>query len=205
MGVSPAPAIPGQQSGRIEFCHQVAGALFETLSNEGYDEIERAVMDAYFESAETISSRDVLCLRLLEQMAAELDSQLSNTTQASVLGQAAAQLPVSSTQETTLTAAFDRMEAIELLDSYSTSPWTVDPVDGERQCQITVAEYALSPLDTAIPTLPITIDLLCRQPDTTFTVSGVTRTNSDTWQFTLTADVDGEPAGLTTAPITESS
>lgn len=199
----PAPALPGRKSGRIEFCHQVAGAVFETLSNMGYEKVERAVMDAYFEAAETIPSRDTLCLRLLEQMAIELDARLSNTQQASVLVQASSQLPAPSAQDSALTAAFDRLEAIGLLDSYSTSPWIVDPVGGERQCHVSVTDYALTPVDTIIPTLPISIDLLRRQPDTTLDVSAVARINAETWQFTLTADSDAEPAGLTTVPFTE--
>lgn len=199
----PAPALPGQRSGRIEFCHQVAGTVFETLSDMGYDDLEQAVMDAYFEAAETIRSRDTLCLRLLEQMAIELDTQLSNTQQASVLARASSQLPAPSARNSALTAAFDRLEAIELLDSYTTSPWMVDPVGGERQCHVSVTDYALEPVDAAIPTLPISIDLLRRQPETTLDVSAVTRINAETWQFTLTADSDAEPSGLTTAPFTE--
>jgi hypothetical protein len=177
--------------------------VFETLSNMGYEKVERAVMDAYFEAAETIPSRDTLCLRLLEQMAIELDARLSNTQQASVLVQASSQLPAPSAQDSALTAAFDRLEAIGLLDSYSTSPWIVDPVGGERQCHVSVTDYALTPVDTIIPTLPISIDLLRRQPDTTLDVSAVARINAETWQFTLTADSDAEPAGLTTVPFTE--
>jgi len=199
----PAPTLPGQRSGRIEFSHQVAGAVFETLSDMGFDGVERAVMDAYFEAAETIPSRDTLCLRLLEQMATELDTRLSNTGQASVLAQAAAQLPAPSARDSALTAAFDRLQAIELLASYTISPWVVDSVNGERQCHVSVTDYALNPVGGTIPTLPISVDLLRQQPETTHDVSAVARINSETWQFTLTTDIDGNPAGLTTAKIRE--
>jgi len=39
----------------VEFCHRVAGAVFETLSDEGYDAVETAVMDAS-EQADILAS-----------------------------------------------------------------------------------------------------------------------------------------------------
>ncbi|MFB6227454.1 MAG: hypothetical protein ABEH88_02535, partial [Halobacteriales archaeon] len=84
-------ASPGHR-GRIEFCHRVAAAVFETLSNAGYDSVETAVMDAYFDLAEAVTDPDGLCLCLLEGMSAELNEGLMPDEQAEVLAGAAARL-----------------------------------------------------------------------------------------------------------------
>lgn len=44
---------PTERRDLVEFCHRVAGAVFETLSETGYEGVESAVMDVYFEVAET--------------------------------------------------------------------------------------------------------------------------------------------------------
>ncbi|CQH64207.1 uncharacterized protein HHUB_4317 (plasmid) [Halobacterium hubeiense] len=187
-------------SGRIEFCHRVAGALFEALSNHGHDDVERTVMDAYFDAAETTPSRDRLCSRLLEQMAAELDARLSDAEQAAVLADATTHLPDESTADPSLATAFDRLAANDLIGEYALSPWRVDFDDDERRCRVSVTDYALAPVETHLPTLPITVTMLRHHSGRSLTVAEVTRVGDDTFELTLAAAA--EPAGLTTAPIT---
>jgi hypothetical protein len=189
------------RSGRIEFCHHVAGAVFETLSDGGYDAIKRAVMDVYFEAAETITSRDTLCLRLFEQMAAELDTRLSPETQAGILRDAVTQLPGSTAYDAKLWAAFG-LVALDFFESYSISPPSVNLDTEERTYRVSVTDYVLSPTDTALPTLPITVDVLRRQPDNMPAVSNAARVDANTWQLIPTT-ASSDPVGLTAAPISE--
>lgn len=39
----------------VEFCHHVAAAVFETLSDHEYEAVESAIMDAYFDLAERLA------------------------------------------------------------------------------------------------------------------------------------------------------
>ncbi|MDS0297802.1 hypothetical protein NDI76_03525 [Halogeometricum sp. S1BR25-6] len=87
-----AAASDAVRSRRVEFCHGVAAAVFETLSEAGYGAVETAVMDAYLELAERVPDPDDLCLCLLESMATELDGRLSAAEQADVLARAADRL-----------------------------------------------------------------------------------------------------------------
>jgi len=187
-------------SGRIEFCHRVAGALFEALSNHGHDDVERTVMDAYFDAAEATPSRDRLCSHLLEQMAAELDARLPDAEQAAVLADATTHLPDESRADHSLATAFDRLAANDLIEEYALSPWRIDVDDDEHRCCVSVTDYALAPVETHLPTLPITVTMLRHHGGRSLTVTDVTRVDDDTFELTLAADA--EPAGLTTAPIT---
>jgi hypothetical protein len=76
----------------VEFCHRVAAAVFETLSEDGYDAVESAIMDAYFAHAEELSDPDGLCIRLLECMAVELADNLGPAEQVTFLSAAADRL-----------------------------------------------------------------------------------------------------------------
>ncbi|WP_353633246.1 hypothetical protein ABSL23_00540 (plasmid) [Halobacterium sp. NMX12-1] len=196
----PATARSDAASGRIEFCHRVAGALFEALSSRGHDDVERTVMDAYFDAAETTPSRDRLCSRLLEQTAAELDARLPAAEQAAVLADATTHLPDEPTSDPSLAAAFDRLAANDLVGEYALSPWRVDFDADEHRCRVSVTDYALAPVETHLPTLPITVTVLRHHGGRSLTVPEVARVGDDTFELTLTADA--EPAGLTTAPIT---
>ncbi|WP_135822227.1 DUF7551 domain-containing protein [Halostella litorea] len=189
---TPPASTPG--SGRIEFCHRVAGAVFETLSAGGHDAAERAVMDAYFEAAEAVTSRDRLCLHLLEGMAATLAGRFPPATQAEILREAATQLPGSPADATPVAAAFDRLGALEFFESYSLSD-----ADGDAVC-VSLTDYALSSTDAALPTLPITVDLLRRRPEAIPAVPDAVRVDDETWELTL-ATAPETPVGLSTAPV----
>jgi hypothetical protein len=76
----------------VEFCHRIAAAVFEALSEGGWRDAETAVMDRYFELAESVPDPDDLCLCLLEGMAAELADRLAAGDRVEVLSRAADRL-----------------------------------------------------------------------------------------------------------------
>jgi hypothetical protein len=100
---------------RIEFCHRVAAAVFEALSSAGHDAVETAVMDAYFDLAETVPDREELCLCLLESMAAALDGRLAPGEQAEVLAGAAARLDPGGDAGEPIAATLERLEGVGIV------------------------------------------------------------------------------------------
>ncbi|WP_247730391.1 DUF7551 domain-containing protein [Halovivax limisalsi] len=194
----------------VEFCHRAAGAVFETLSEAGYGAVERAVMDTYFDLAETVGDPDELCLCLLESTAAELAARLSLDAQADVLTGAAARLePIEADSaspgaratdplETTL-AALDRRG---LVGSYARSPWSVDRDGTVRSSTVGLSRYALSPQDGCLPVLPITLEL-ARQGSGRLLRSVAVTAVGDGWHLEIRLG-GAEPHGeLVNAPIEE--
>ncbi|MCU4800785.1 hypothetical protein OB920_10420 [Halobacteria archaeon HArc-gm2] len=184
----------------VEFCHRVAAAVFETLSEKGYDGVESAVMDAYFDLAETVSDPDDLCLRLLESMAAALDERLSPTDQADVLADAATRYaPVESAVDpvaSTMSALRDR----GLLADYVCEPTATDRPDRTRSVAVDVTDYALSPRNGRLPVLPVVVELFRRRPDWPLSRVRVVG-REDRWHVTLELASDAGPDGLASAPI----
>ncbi|MDS0260984.1 hypothetical protein NDI56_16405 [Haloarcula sp. S1CR25-12] len=184
----------------VEFCHSTAAAVFETLSDDGYDETETAVMDTYFDHAETIADPDDLCLRLLESMAMELDSRLHPEEQAAVLESAATrQSPVETTNRP-VAATLSVLEENGLLGGYSQSPWSVALRDGTRSIVAQLSAYALSPQDGRLPVLPIALELYRHRAEwqpMSVRVGDV----DDGWQLTLTMATEATPSGLATVRI----
>ena len=83
----------------LSFCHDVAGVFFETLSERGHDEVERAVFDDYLDAAE-VPDRDELCLQLLRSLVGALDRHLLPGERASLVVSAAERLPSPGVDET---------------------------------------------------------------------------------------------------------
>jgi hypothetical protein len=205
---SPAPpkSVPTQktsdpnQRGLVEFCHTVAAAVFETLSEEGYDAVESAVMDAYFELAETMPAPDGLCLCLLESMAMELDEQLPPAEQSHVIASSATRLPPVDAVDQPVSATLSELEARGLLGSYTRSPLSVDLDDGTRSVVVRFSEYALSPQHDRLPVLPIVLELHRHRPD--WLPSSLEAVDvGDEWRLTLVQAREVEPSGLVSAPI----
>lgn len=99
----------------VEFCHRVAATVFETLSEHEYEAVESAIMDAYFDLAETLTDPDDLCLCLLEGMSGELDQRLTPAEQDEVLCEAAARLPPIESADQPVSAALTLLEQRGLL------------------------------------------------------------------------------------------
>ena len=184
----------------VEFCHSVAAAVFETLSAAGYEAVETAVMDAYFDLAETVADPDDLCLCLLESMATELDARLDPAEQANVLAHAAGQLEPLPASDKPVTATLTRLQQLGLVGNYTRSPWSIDLNDGTRSIVVRLSEYALSPRNGRLPVLPVVLDLYRRQldwPPSALDVVGA----EDGWRVTLVFANEVEPTELASVPI----
>jgi hypothetical protein len=195
-----AASRPPEGRRRVEFCHRVSAALFETLAEEGYDDAETAVMDAYFDLAETVADPDELCLCLLESMAGELGRRLTPAEQADALAGAATRLPPPDPTRRPIEGTLSGLEDCGLLGRYTRSPGSVRLADGTRSVVVRLSGYALSPRDGSLPVLPITLELHRHRPDrppSSLRVADV----DEGWRITLVTTSDPEPSGLVNAPI----
>jgi hypothetical protein len=187
----------------VEFCHRVAAVVFETLSDDGHDAVERAVMDAYTDLAETVADPDDLCLCLLESIATELDARLSPAEQADALADAAVRLTPVDPSDGPLSATLRSLQGCGLLGDYLQSPWSADLDADTRAVDVRLSDYALSPRYGRLPVLPIVLGLYRRQPAPPPSSLRVTDVE-DGWRITLALSTDAEPNGLVSAPITDS-
>lgn len=184
----------------VEFCHRVAAAVFETLSDAGHDAVESAVMDAYFDLAETVGDPDDLCLRLLESVAAELGAHLDPAVQADVVADAAALLTPAEPTDEPVTATLADLRRLGLVGEYARSPASVDLAAGTRTVVVDMSGYALSPRNGRLPVLPLVLDVRRRRPDWQPSVLRVVDVD-DGWRVEFVLARDGDPDGLATVPI----
>jgi hypothetical protein len=184
----------------VEFCHRVVGAVFETLSESGHDAVESAVMDAYFELAETVDDPDELCLCLLESMANELDGRLDACDQAEVLEDAASRLESPVADTAPLDATLAALEQRGVIENYTRSPWSVDLDGGAGSAVVQISGYALSARDGRLPVLPLTLEL-CRYHAKRLPQSIEVTTIDRGWQLTFVLADTETQNGLVTAPI----
>src|SRR6056297_2290493 len=115
-----------------EFCHRVAGSVFEELSDGGFDSVETAVMDEYVRLAETVADPDELCLRLVETIATELDERLSPAETQAVLAGAATRVSNPEATDDPLWTTFDSLRECGLFGRYVRSLGATDPTNGTR-------------------------------------------------------------------------
>ncbi|MFW6435886.1 MAG: DUF7551 domain-containing protein [Halovenus sp.] len=179
----------------VEFCHRVAAAVFEALSAGGYSTVESAVMDAYFELAETIAEPDELCLRLLESTATELGRHLAPREQASLLASAGSRLPPADAADRPVKESCDELQRSGLVGSYSYSPVSYDRERRERLVVVDLLDYALSERDGRLPVLPFVLDLYRRDLDRTPSELLVEADGED-WRLTIEFSDSTAPAGL---------
>ncbi|WP_435184671.1 DUF7551 domain-containing protein [Halobellus sp. EA9] len=184
----------------VEFCHRVAGAVFETLSESGYDGVESAVMDAYFEHAEAVGDPDELCLCLLESMASELYERLAPADQADLLADAAARLETPTDDTNPLDATLDALEQRGIIESYTRSPYSVDLDGGAGAVVVRISGYALSAENDRLPVLPVTLELCRHHAEHRPRSIQVTAVDSG-WQLTCVLADIGDQNGLVSAPI----
>ncbi len=181
----------------VDFCHTVAGVVFETIADAPHANLQRAIMDRYLSLAETIANPDELCLRLVEAIATELDARLSPAEQAEVLRTAAGRLSMPTTTPTAapLEAALDSLQSVSILDGYSVDCQSV-------RCASTRWELTLEgyPLGNAehIVTLPLVVECFRRLSAVDLRISGVERTATapPSWRLTLTATAVGSSGPL---------
>lgn len=187
--------------GRVEFCHQVAAAVFESLAAAGHDDIETAVMDSYLELADALVDPDELCLSLLGCVARELSAELSPGAQASIVADAADRLPDdAATDAAPVDAACTRLKSVGLLEDYRRSPWSVDTDTGTRSTTVRLSEYALAPRAGRLPTLPLVVALY-RSLDAGRPTGVQVDPVDDGWEVALTVGGDAPAGGVANAPI----
>jgi hypothetical protein len=184
----------------VEFCHRVAAAVFETLSDAGHDATQRAITSDYDAVADAVADPDALCLYLLERMAAALDRRLTPTAQATVLTDAATRLAPVDPADDPLSATLGSLQRRGLVGAYRQSPWAADLDTGTRSVDVHLSEYALSPRGGRLPVLPLVVGLYRRHPDRPPS-SLRAAADGDGWRLTLALDADAEPNGLVNAPI----
>jgi hypothetical protein len=197
-------ARPGEKL--TEFCHEVAAAVFEALSVGGYEAVERAVMDAYLEHAETIDRRNDLCRCLLESLSSELEYRLGPDEQVSLFETAARRLePAGNGDEgIALMGAIEesvaRLSARGLLGEFQCGPASGARESASRRVQLECSTYALRERDGRLPVLPIVLELFRRDGVSSPTAVDVVTTD-DGWRVTLELSSEVTPAGLAAAPV----
>jgi hypothetical protein len=196
----PAPDDGPDRHCRIEFCHQVAAAVFETLSESSHDEIETAIIDAYFTLAETVDDPDDLCLCLLETIARECDVRLTPSEQANVIARATDQFPPTDHSKKPVVTALTRLQRRGILTDFTCRPAAIDPLCGSRSVSVTLSEYALSPRDGRLPVLPVVVEISRHQPAWSPTAVYVTDTTGG-WRITIEFGSEATPTGLSNAAI----
>jgi hypothetical protein len=172
-----------------EYCHSVAGALFETLSDR-HVPVERTVMDAYLAAAERTADRERLCLTMLERSADELAGQLSADEQATVLLATAERLPTRSTGDEPLVGTLESLQRTGLLREYAVEPTTT----GRRSKRVTVEGYRPSLSSDRCPVLPVVVELL-RRTAVAPSITGTARTAAG-WEFVVATAGDMPADGL---------
>jgi hypothetical protein len=178
----------------VAYCHDVAGAVFEALSASDHDAVERAVMDAYLDAAESTADRDRLCLQLLATMATELQDRLSDAPRAEALQRATVHLPAVESSTAPVRDALDVLQARGLVDGYA----LVDGRWGDPRT-VAVREYELPPLTDRLPTLPLAVETVRRAAGRPPVVTGVAPTDEG-WSVTL-SPVGRGPLAASTAVL----
>lgn len=196
------PVVTGQSetAGLVEFCHRIAGAVFEALSTSGHEDIEQAILDCYTEHAAERSDRDELSLCILESAADELAARLSPAKQAAVLARAAARIETSTVADQPVATACADLRTHGMVEDVARSPWTVSAADGQRQIVIELSGYALSERDQRLPILPVVVACFTRGLDRAPTTTRVEALD-DGWELTFVFGDDGVSDGLASTPI----
>ncbi|MFC4405352.1 DUF7551 domain-containing protein [Haloarchaeobius iranensis] len=190
-------------SARVDFCHRIAAAVFETLSEAGHDPVETAVMDAYLDLAETVTDPDELCLCLLESMASEVERRLSPAEQAAVVTAAAERLPTPASTGHPVPTTLASLERRDLLGGRTWSPPAAVPGTETRSVVVRLSEYALRARDGRLPVLPVVVELARRDPERVPASLDVTD-GGDGWWLRVVLDQDERPNGLVNAAIRSS-
>lgn len=188
------------RSNHIEFCHRVAAAVFEALDEGGHDGVESAVMDVYFERAESVSDLDNLCLCLLDSMATEIEEGLTPNQQARVIDTAVSRLPASDSTDQPVAATLASLEQHGLIGEYRWSSSADRHGTDTGEIIVQLSEYALSPRNGRLPVLPIIVELIRHLPAGSLSSLDVVDVD-DGWQIRVDRGRDGTPDELVNARI----
>ena len=183
----------------IDFCHTVAGALFETIAASSHADVEDAIMDTYFDVAESIADPDELCIRLIESTAAELDASLEPDEQLEILLETANRLPPRAGDEDgdPLESTLSCLRSAAVIEAYALEANSPERAEA-GSWTVTLDEYAFGRSTDRLVTLPIVLELLRQRPRRPLAVSGARRLDdrpSSSWRVDVTA-ADATPHGL---------
>ncbi|GAB7117931.1 hypothetical protein [Natrinema pallidum] len=182
---------PWDDSPLISFCHDVSGAVFESLSARDHEDAERAIMETYMAAAEATTDRNTLCLVLLETMASELEAHLETAERMQVLRAAATNLSPVEPAADPVEASLAFLDSLSLIREYGVTRDSTDSTDGTDDVwTVSLRGYAIECGESRFPTLPIGIDILRRSgtPDEPLGVTDVTALGEGDWQFVLRSD-----------------
>ena len=180
-----------------EYCHTVAGSLFEVLSGR-HRSVEGAVIDSYLDAAEETENRERLCLAMLESMAEALAAHLDPDVQADTLREAAGQLPGKPSGPEPVRDALADLEAAGLVDDAQIEPAAGGP--GRCRRYITLQNYRPTLSDLRCPVLPIVVELL-RRTTITPQMADAERT-ADGWRLLVSLAGDQPAEGLSVVTTT---
>jgi len=180
-----------------EYCHAVAGALFEALSGR-HRSVERAVIDSYLDAAEETEDRERLCLAMLESMAEALADHLDPAVQADTLREAAGQLPGKPSGPEPVRDALSDLEAAGLVDETAIDPAAADV--GRRPRYITLRNYRPTLSALRCPVLPIAVELLRRTGITPQMADG--ERTADGWRLLVSLAGDRPAEGVSVVTTT---
>ena len=184
----------------IDYCHTVAGVVFEAITDSPHTALQDAIMDTYLESAEELDEPDDLCLRLLGSIAAELSARLDGPELVKVLCAAGERMPVPDLEEDDpVTAALAELESAGMLGSYEVSAPSVDIDASARRWHVDLEGYALAG-DDRLVTLPVVVSLFRRASVRSIAVTSVDRGAEGGWTLTVTTNGSDDPTGLTSVP-----
>lgn len=187
----------------IEFCHTVAGTMFEAIADSSHTGVESAIMDTYLAVAETIEDPDDLCRCLLERIATELDARLDADEQAALLHAAAARLPPAPASDQgdadPFASTLQDLQTVALLETYTMHHCSIDLDSGTRSWTATLDGYALGRSAERIVILPVVVGLFRRLTTRSLTLTAaepLARSSPPTWRLTLTTAADRSPGPL---------
>ena len=196
------PADHPDEAAAVDFCHTVAGVVFETIADSPHSAVQAAIMDRYLTLAETIAHPDELCLRLVEAIATELDTRLSPAAQAELLRTAAGRLspPPATASVAPLEAALGSLQSVSMLGGYAVDCQSVRCAS--TRWNLTIEDYPLGRADRVV-TLPLVVECFRRLSTVALRISGVERTATDppSWRLTLTATAGGSSGPLSVVEV----
>jgi hypothetical protein len=199
-----APTTAGARTGSVvEFCHTVAGVVFETIADSEHSDLENCIMETYFEIAETVDHPNELCFRLLESIAMDLDAALDPREQAALLAAAAAELPTAPPDDSVsgdpLERALAALQSSGLLETYRIERCEIDLDSSDRSWVLTLEEYALGEGAERIVTLPIVVELFRRLATRSLAIRNVERLDGAaraSWRLTVGTRTTGQTRSL---------
>ncbi|SFR46213.1 DUF7551 domain-containing protein [Halogeometricum limi] len=198
------PAEADARTRYFSFCHDVTGAVFESLSTTGHRGVESAAMETYLTLAEVVDDHDDFCLAMLWSVLSELDVRLDDDGQRTVVAEAASSLGDATTgaiePEPTVGDALGATMA-RLEDASFVRGFDVSGVPGGDAWEVTFGGYALAERTGRLPTLPVAVDVVRRLDERSVAFTEATPLTEGRWR--LRVEDGRDSAGLVSLNVTD--